>query len=282
MAPTILGRPAPTIGRGARPRFAEAQLATGFRLRYAEQGDPAGHPVVLLHGYSDSWFSYSGLLRHLPESLHLLIPDLRGHGDSERPAGGYTMRDLAADTLALLDAKGIARVTVVGHSMGSIVAQQTALAAPGRVAGLVLMGSGTAIRNMQAIGELDQAVAALEDPVPEEFARKFQASTTHRPIPTEFMDRAVAESLRLPARVWRAVMAGMLAADPPIGLAEAGVPTLILWGDRDAYFLRAEQEALLALVPGATLRVYPETGHALHWERPEEVARDLTAFVART
>jgi pimeloyl-ACP methyl ester carboxylesterase len=64
-----------------------------------------------------------------------------------------------------------------------------------------------------------------------------------------------------------------------VGLGEMNVPTLILWGEQDALFPREEQERLAAAIPGATLRVYPETGHAVHWERPEQFARDLEAFM---
>ena len=69
-----------------------------------------------------------------------------------------------------------------------------------------------------------------------------------------------------------------------VQLREIDVPTLILWGEQDALFPREEQERLAAAIPGATLKIYPETGHAVHWERPEQVVRDLDAFMeeART
>jgi non-heme chloroperoxidase len=69
-----------------------------------------------------------------------------------------------------------------------------------------------------------------------------------------------------------------------VQLREIDVPTLILWGEQDALFPREEQERLAAAIPGATLKIYSETGHAVHWERPEQVVRDLDAFMeeART
>ncbi len=263
-------------------QFGEVYLRTGIRLRYAEQGDPHGHAVVLLHGYSDSWFSYSQVLPLIDPKYHVYALDLRGHGDSDRPAAGYSMRDLASDVLAFMDDRRLARVTVVGHSMGSFVAQQLALAAPERVARLVLVGSGTAFRGLPALVELDRAVAALGDSVPAAFARDFQVSTVYRPIPDGFMDRAVEESLKLPPRVWKQLMAGMLAAEPAAALRQTQIPTLVLWGDRDAVFPREEQAALVEMIGSAELVVYPETGHALHWDRPETFARDLRAFMERT
>jgi pimeloyl-ACP methyl ester carboxylesterase len=255
-------------------------VATGVRLRYAEQGDESGEPVILLHGYSDSRFSFSSLLPRLPGEYHVYALDLRGHGESGKPGTGYGMKELAADVLAFMDAKGIARAAVVGHSMGSFVAQQLASTAPQRVTRLVLLGSAMSIRGMEGFADFQRAIMELKDPVPEAFAREFQVSTVYHPIPPEFMDRAVGESLRLPARVWHGLMAGMASAGPATSLSMHRIPTLLIWGDRDAVFPRSEQDALLAMMPSATLKVYQETGHAVHWERPAEVARDLKLFIS--
>src|SRR5687768_13080157 len=129
------------------PRFADIRLATGIRLHYAEQGPATGTPIILLHGYSDSWFSFSLVLPALSRENRVYALDLRGHGNSDRPASGYRMRDMAADVIAFMDAKGIARATIIGHSMGGFVAQHVALAAPRRVSQLVLIGTATTPRN---------------------------------------------------------------------------------------------------------------------------------------
>jgi pimeloyl-ACP methyl ester carboxylesterase len=281
LAPSVTP-PAPLSARGIR--IGDVRLPDGVRLRYAEQGDAAGQPVILLHGYSDSWRSYDPVLPLLPRSVRAYALDLRGHGDSDRPATGYAMRDLAVDVIAFMDARGIARATIVGHSMGSFVAQQVAVAAPDRVERLVLIGSGTTPRQIVGILELKAAIDAFDTPdapVPAAFAREFQESTIHHAVPAAFVDGAVAASRKLPVRVWRALMDGMLATDVPAVLRERRIPTLLLWGERDAYWTRSEQDALVRLLGTATLTVYPETGHALHWERPETVARDLVAFLAR-
>ena len=261
------------------PRFADVHLATGVRLRYAEQGDAGGPAVILLHGYSDSWFSWSRVLPLIPARYRVIAPDLRGHGDSEQPAGGYTMPDLAGDVLALMDALAIERATIVGHSMGSFVAQQVALAAPRRVDRLVLVGSAAAFNRMAGVEAFADEVNALQDPVPEQFAREFQVSTIHQPVPDEFLDMAVATSLRLPARVWRGIMAGMLATAPAAELDRLDIPTLALSGEQDAVFPPPARRELLGVLPAARSVTYPATGHAPHWERPETFAGDLVAFL---
>ncbi|MGB7923693.1 MAG: alpha/beta hydrolase [Pyrinomonadaceae bacterium] len=259
-------------------RFADAQLSTGVRLHYAEQGDPSAHPIILLHGYTDSWLSFSGVLPRLAATYRVYALDQRGHGDSDRPEdGAYTFDDYAADVVAFMDAMGLERASLVGHSMGSMVAQRVALNAPQRVARLILIASATTVRN-DGVLELQRAVEMLDDPVPVEFAREFQASTVYHPVPDDFMDGAVAASLKVPARVWRGAMEGMLASHP-ITLDRILTPTLILWGDHDTIFSRAEQDALVATLADASLKVYAETGHALHWERPEQFVRDVEAFV---
>jgi non-heme chloroperoxidase len=266
-------------GLAPHPRFASARLATGPRLRYAEWGEPIAPPIVFLHGYTDSWFSFSRLLPHLsPRRHHAYALDQRGHGDSERPIGGYRVDDFAADAVAFLDAVGVARATLVGHSLGSVIARRVAETHPQRVARLVLIGAvGTPVN--AAVRQLLEVVRALPDPVPTDFVRDFQVSTAHQPLPEPFLAQVVAESLKLPARVWRAALQALVDTDDSAELARLRLPTLVLWGDRDAYFPRQEQDRLAAAIPGARLTVYTETGHSPHWERPERVARDLEAFL---
>ena len=99
------------------------------------------------------------------------------------------------------------------------------------------------------------------------------------PLPQEFLETAVDESIKLPAQVWKDVLDGLIATDNAARLGEIAVPTLIIWGDQDGIFPRAEQDALAAAIPNATLSIYTETGHAPHWERPRDFARELEKFV---
>jgi pimeloyl-ACP methyl ester carboxylesterase len=262
-------------------RFGNVTLATGVRMHFAEQGPADGTPVLLVHGYSDSWFSFSTTLPLLPDTWRVFAPSLRGHGDSDRPQSGYAMRDFAADIVAFMDAQGIDRAVIVGHSMGSFVAQQVAVLAPERVSGLVLMGSAASPHDAVTRLELKPAVDPLTDPVPLDFIQGFQESTVHAPLPPGFMDAIIAENRKLPARVWQAAVDGMLATHAATELSANAPPTLILWGDKDVITPGVDQDALVALLPHAEFKVYPETGHGMQWERPAEIARDIVAFVER-
>lgn len=260
-------------------RFASIRLADGPLIHYAEEGATRDEPVVLLHGWPDSWFSYSRLVPLLPEGSRRIVPDQRGFGDSERPERGYSMPDLAHDVVALLDALSIDRATLVGHSMGTFVARRAAIAYPDRVRRLVLIGSGWSTRDNSVLHEVEEGIRDLPDPVPLDFAREFQASTIHKPIPEEFFEGLLAEAVKLPARLWREVFRAIMDYDDVADLGRIVAPTLLLWGDRDALFPRQDQERLAEAIPGATLKIYPDIGHCPNWESPEQVAADIAAFM---
>jgi len=279
--PEAVATPKAAASSTREVRFSDVQLKTGVRLRYAEQGNPKGEPVILLHGYSDSWFSYSRILPLIDKKYHVYVPDQRGHGDSDRPASGYTFPDFAADVLAFMDAKGLRQATIVGHSMGSFVAQHVAVAAPERVRKLVLVGSATTVHN-NVVLELQREVGGLRDPVSPKFVREFQTSVVSQTVPNEFMDQVIQESLKVPARVWRDVMAGMLASPTKLDFSKVSAPTLIVWGDKETVFPdRSDQDALTKAFPNAVLKVYSETGHCPNWERPNRFVKDLEAFLER-
>jgi pimeloyl-ACP methyl ester carboxylesterase len=255
------------------------QLSADVRLEYVEEGDPAGLPVVLLHGTTDSWRSFTGVLSHLPESLRVFALSVRGQGDSSRPAAGYRVTDLAADLDAFLDAVHVPAAVIAGHSGGSLIAQRFAIDHPERTAGLVLMGSTPSTSRNPVVRELwDTAVATLTDPVDPGFVRDFQVSTIARPTAPGLIDAAVQESLKLPAFVWRQLFAGLVEADHTTDLGRIAAPTLIAWGTEDAIFLRHEQEALQRGIRGSRLIAYEGGGHAFHWEDPFRFAADLGDF----
>ena len=263
--------------------FATVSLSTDVSLHYAECGDRKGEAIVFLHAYTDSWFAFSRVLHLLSPSYHALAPDERGHGDSDKPECCYTVDDFTADVDAFMDEVGIEEATLVGDSSGGIIAQRVALDYPHRVSRLVLMGSPTTLLNNEAVMEAGEQMRALEDPISPEFVREFHLSTIHHPVPEEFLSTALSETLKVPARVWRGYMEGVvLTVDDTARLGEIDAPTLILWGERDVFLPREEQEWRAGAIPDATLKVYPDTGHAVAWERPEWVVRDLEAFIEGT
>src|SRR5262249_32090803 len=136
-----------------------------------------------------------------------------GQGDSERPASGYGTRDLGDDIRALLDTLQIESAVVVGHSMGSTVARRFAADRPDPTRALTLVDSFASFADNPVIGELTAAVATLTDPIDPGFVREFQESTFARPIPEAFLELVIPESRKVPVRVFRDALPGLVEDD---------------------------------------------------------------------
>jgi pimeloyl-ACP methyl ester carboxylesterase len=165
--------------------------------------------------------------------------------------------------------------------MGAMVAQRFAVDYPERLAGLVLMGSFATISGNAAMAEfVATTIAPLTDPIAPPFAREWQLSTTAREIDAAFLETVVAETLKVPARVWHAAFDGFLRTPDFSGeLSRVAAPVLLMWGDRDTYASESDQRRLRAVMPGARAITYPGAGHAIHWEDPSRITSDLMAFV---
>jgi non-heme chloroperoxidase len=255
------------------------EVSRGIQLQCVEQGDPSGIPTILLHGVTDSWRSFERVLPYLPGSIRAFAVTQRGHGDASRPAAGYRTRDFGADVAGFVQALELGPVVLVGHSMGSTHALRFAIDHPELTLGAVLVAAFASYGDNAVFTEFGQLVSRLVDPIDPAFVREFQESTLAQPIPPEFLDTAVRESLKLPARVWRALFAGFLEDDFAGELRRVTSPTLMMWGDRDTFVRRSDQDVLLRSIEGSRLIVYEGAGHALHWEEPSRFGADLSQFV---
>jgi len=264
---------------GAEPGLHHVLLSTGIDMVYLEQGSRRGIPVIFLHGFTDSHHSFDRNLPTFPARFHVFALDQRGHGDSSKPECCYTQADFAADVPAFMDAVGLRRASIVGHSMGSFIAQNVALDFPERVDRLVLIGSGPTLVGNPVALDLQSAVDALTDPIDPAFVRDFQASTFFRPIPESFLDTAVEDSLKVPAAIWQQALDGLIAEDHSGELGRIRAPTLILYGDQDVFLTAADQEALDEGIPRSRLVTYAQVGHGVHVEVPRRVNRALERFL---
>jgi len=255
----------------------------GFKMRYVESGPKAGEVIIFLHGYTDSSHSWSSTAPLLADKYHTFVLDQRGFGDSQRPQGGYTIPQLAEDVVAFMDALKIRKAVLVGHSMGTFVAQQVGWVYPERISKLVLVASGATMVRNAALTDVNKTVGApdFQDPISAEFIEAWQ--TGPNPVAPEFFARVLQETAKPPARVWKAALRGLLTDDHSAFLGNITAPTLIIWGDQDSIFLRADQDALLAAIPAAVFKVYAGAGHNVQWEvgRSEQVASDIRAFLER-
>ncbi len=164
----------PTLA-GAEHHFVDVR---GARLHVAELGDPAGSPVLLLHGWPQHWWSWHLLMPLLAVCHRVLAMDLRGFGWSEATPRGYRKKELAEDVVGVLDALGIDRVSLVGHDWGGIVGFIVCLDHPDRVERFVPMNTDRVWPTLSRKGIPKQLVAmtyqgALASPV---LGRRMNAS----------------------------------------------------------------------------------------------------------
>jgi non-heme chloroperoxidase len=261
-----------------KPVVKTIQLASGLNLEYFEQGDIKGIPVILLHGFTDSWKSYEAVLPHLPASFHVFSISQRGHGNSSKPTTRYHAEDFANDIAEFMKKKKIKQAVIVGHSMGSTNAQCFAANYPSLTKALVLVGSFVNF-NSPVVNEFKTVIDGLQDPVDSAFAAAFQTSTIVKPISAEMLSGFINESRKLPAHVWKGVAAGWATADYSKQLQAFNKPALIVWGDKDAYCPKEDQGLLNKTLKNSKLLVYEGIGHAVHWEHPLQFAKDLSVFI---
>ncbi len=258
-------------------------LSTGIRIEYVEQGQAAadGVSVIFLHGVTDSWRSFERVLPYLPRPIHAFAVTQRGHGDADRPTSGYGVEEFTADLVAFMNAVRLEAAVIVASSSASLTVQRFAADHPKRALGLVFIGAPRSLRDKPAVAEFSDAVRELSDPIDPAFVGEFVESPVSGPVPPDFLEAMIGESLKVPARVWKATLQGLLEAVPPTETGTITAPTLILWGDRDEFVPRSDQEALAAAIAGSRLVTYEGTGHAVHWEEPERVAADVVALAER-
>ena len=257
-------------------------LGNGVSVEFVHQGPGTGNPIICLHGVTDSWRSFETVLAALSPDIEAFALSQRGHGESDRPASGYELENLARDVAAFLHSLGIGRAVIVGHSMGAIVAQRFAIDFPEMVSGLVLIGPiANLAGNFDVQAFYQEAIRPLGDEVPSELGREFQESTLAQPIDPRTLDMLIAECLKAPARVWKAAFEGFKDVNLIPELGTVRVPALILWGELDAFAHRPEQDAIAAALPSSRLVVFADHGHALHWEAPDLIAREIEAFVSQ-
>jgi len=255
------------------------ELPNRVKLPYVELGDPSGIPLILLHGYADSWHTFELVLQHLPEFIHAFALTQRGHGDASFPEAGYRPRDFAEDVGGFLDMLHLEAAVIAGGSSGGFAARRFAIERPESTLGLVLLGSPFTLQNKPGVIELwDSTISKLTDPIDPSFVYDFQTSFLIQSVPQAFLKTLVQESLKVPARVWKATFKGLMEDDSSKELDQIEAPSLIIWGDRDTTLPLEDQKKLAAKIPDSQLLVYSGAGHGLYWEEPDRIAADIATF----
>jgi pimeloyl-ACP methyl ester carboxylesterase len=277
--------------RYASPASAFVDLPGGIHLHYRADGDPAAAPVVLLHGYGDSFTAWEGWTQALAAGHRVLSIDLPGHGLTRAPEGYRLSTDGYVGVVdAFATALALPRFALGGYSMGGGIAWHYALKHPERLAALILVdAAGWPLPPPQ---QLPLAFRILKYRA----GRWLLAHIDNRPLIEEGLKRNVYDpAVITPAYIdrWaafqrapghRAILMsadlGALASASEATLAAIRVPTLVLHGEVDPLIPVASGRRFAAAIPGARLITYPKVGHMPQREIPMQSVADVVAFLA--
>jgi len=233
-----------------------------------------GKALVFVHGNAGTRQNWRPQIEHFARRFRVVAPDLRGHGDSEKPTGPYPISAFVGDLARLLDALDIDRAVVAGHSMGGRVAMSFALEHPKRVLGLVL--AGTSATPFDRAGEQIARVRALGL---ERELREFIEFESSPQTPEAMKRELLEEALKTPEHVRIALWKAVSEFDVSTRLGDIRTPTLIIVGDLDRGAPLAAARQLHERIPGSQLAIVHDVAHFTMLERPQLVNRHIDAFL---
>jgi len=251
----------------------------GLSAHYREYGDPGAPDVVFIHGWSTSGMVWSDIAELLKDRFHIIVPDSRGNGQSERPAAGYQLTEYAEDVCQLIDALDLAKPAVVGHSWGANIG--TIIAAKhADVVSKVVLEDPVYWKMTDAFATIvPQIIAGRKsaNQVHEEYRQRgrppeeadFEITSFHTFSPEILMQIATVN------RDW--------ALECEAHIKTMNAPTLMLIADYAAGgYVRPEELAYFQTIapPNVEWRVWDGIGHRMHLDDPERLAQTLTTFLA--
>jgi pimeloyl-ACP methyl ester carboxylesterase len=266
-------------------RFADID---GLRIHYQEKG--VGTPLVLIHGYTSSTYSWKDVFEPLSKKFRVIAVDLKGFGFSGKPDGDYSRRAQALLVTHLLDYLKIEKAWLCGNSMGGAVALNVAFRNPQRVAGLILIdsagvkvpGSGSlapAYLTLPVIGRILIALSLTSDKLVREGLEK---SFNDRSQVTDERVAYYYRFLKTRGGQLAALRARTQADDFPIeqDLSKINAPALIIWGAQDALIPLEAGIKMNKLIKDSKLHIFDSCGHLPQEEMPARTVDEITNFVA--
>ena len=241
------------------------------------QAEPA---LVFLHYWGGSSRTWGGVISNLEGNPRTVALDFRGWGDSDKPATGYRIEELASDVTGVLAELKLSRFVLVGHSMGAKVASVVASGRPSGLIGLVLVGASPPRGVRVPEEQLQRMIHAYEKAESAAFVR--DNVLTARPLSDALKAQVVEDNLKggQAAKVaWPTVS---IAQDVAKETASIAVPTLVIGGELDQVDPPAMVEKeVISIIPGSRLEIVQGAGHLLPLEAPAEVATLISSFVAK-
>jgi non-heme chloroperoxidase len=261
----------------------QIQLSNGVTLHVVDEG--SGTPVVFVHGVMMSGRFFDRQVPYFSKSFRVIVPDLRGHGQSEKILHGHTVANYARDLKALFEALQIERPVLVGWSMGSMVVYEY-LKQFGQadVAGIVIVdqppsdfaweGYEFGMLTVQSLGEMVEALQMDQRTVAEEFANLM----LHTPTP-EAVSWMVEEITKPPAVVATTILVNQTFQDYRPFFAEISVPTLVLFGRDNKLTPPEAGEYIASHILGAKFQMFEQSSHVPFYEEADAFNETVRTFV---
>jgi pimeloyl-ACP methyl ester carboxylesterase len=263
-------------------------LPNGESLAYVDMGERPAPAVVLIHGYTDNARDWVPMLPYVSTHYRLILVDIRGHGQSSKPECCYTRLDFAYDIKLLLDALGVRKADIVGHSLGSIIAQTFAEYWPERTSHVVLISStgGYPPDRPKKPPQFDFAaeIRKLKEPIEPDSPFMIAWWDSPTPVDPDFIRRQRKDAAGIPLRVWLAVLDQALPANNAFAdlqgtLPRLKAPTLLIWGSKDPLMEEEVRQTLRDALPNAKVKIFDGLGHNPFWENPRAVADAINVFL---
>jgi len=249
-------------------------------LAHDDAGD--GPAVVLIHGHPFNRSMWAPQLAALKDRFRVIVPDLRGYGDSPVTPGTVPMAQLAADVGHLLDRKGIARAALVGLSMGGLVVMELAAAQPERWRAYGFIATtAQRVTEQERAARLDSARTMDEQgmkPVAQEMAARLFGPSPEPELRAAIMAMMLATN---PAGAAAAVRGRAMRPDYQPVLTALGAPALVCTGDHDSYSTAEITRELAGCLPDPEVVLLADAGHLPNLERPDEFNQHLLSFLTR-
>ena len=257
-----------------------------FTMFYTDEG--AGPPVVLIHGYTCDGSDWSWQTPALKDKHRVITVDLRGHGHSTAPEGGYTIPQFAEDVASLLKRLETGPAVVMGHSMGGAVAAQMAATHPELVRATVSVDSALGM-DPASRGMLEETLKAVKTPAGHDVVAGFFGSAFYPPASPPHLAALHARRLRaLPHHVLAGALAALAVDETQVSLrpeseallAKVKTPLLTFRAGNEDPSAVAAWERAQSTNPYSKAVAWEGTGHFLHQERPAEFNAIVEAWIA--
>ena len=235
-------------------------------LAVTRRGD--GSPLVFVHGYFGGAGHWTDQIAYFAPRFDVIAPNLAGFGDSAHLAAPESIATHAAQVWATLDGLGIDRIALLGHSMGGMVVQEMVAQQPNRVARLILYGTGCVGLLPGRFETLDASRARIRRDGVEATMRMIAATWLTDGEEASGYAACLAEGLKATEQAALASLKAWENWNGTTNLARIVAPTLVVWGDRDRSYPRAQIDALMNGIPDARLALMPGRAHAAHLEDP--------------